>query len=365
MRPLHSRPSNAPSDCRSVCATPCAVAAPWATRCAAHRGAVCFVQLPPPLPHAAAAAAARHAHSMKDGLPSKTAALVAAYRGLAALLPDRRLASLAPDPYALQLAGWPYTWVFALARLPLLRRLLLSRYSMWGRGAGIMAARTRVLDDVVRDAVRQGCTQVLILGAGLDSRALRLRDELGSSVTVFEVDHPASQAYKRERLRDHAGGAVYVAFDFEAPGATTVDQELKSHGFDAAKPCVVLLEGLLMYLTSDTVDQVFATTATLCAKGSRVAFTYLTRTPDLPTCRLELLHMRPFMLWLRYYAHEPWTFWGWPTREALAGFVEGHHMRLLWEDSYVSVARQSAGLPESVLPGRRIMGEHCAVAERL
>ena len=69
---------------------------------------------------------------MKDGLPSKTAALVAAYRGLAALLPDRRLASLAPDPYALQLAGWPYTWVFALARLPLLRRLLLSRYSIGG-----------------------------------------------------------------------------------------------------------------------------------------------------------------------------------------------------------------------------------------
>ena len=231
-----------------------------------------------------------------------------------------------------------------------------------------MAARTRVLDDVVRDAVKQGCTQVLVLGAGLDSRVLRLRDELGCGVTFFEVDHPASQAYKRERLRGHTGGAVYVAFDFEAPGATTVGQELKSHGFDAAKPCVVLLEGLLMYLTPDTVDHVFATTAALCAKGSRVAFTYLTRTPDLPTRRLHtrlLDHMRPFMLWLRYYAHEPWTFWGWPTREALAGFVEGHRMRLLWEDSYVAVARQAAGLPESVLPGRRIMGEHCAVAERL
>jgi methyltransferase (TIGR00027 family) len=307
---------------------------------------------------------------MKDGLPSKTAALVAAFRGLAELLPDRRLASLAPDPYALQLAGWPYTWLFALARLPLLRPLLLSRFSMWGRGAGFLAARTRVLDDVVRDAVKQGCTNVLVLGAGLDSRALRLADELGSGVQFYEVDHPASQAYKREQLRGHTGGAVYVAFDFEAPGATTVGKELQRQGFDAGSPSVVLLEGLLMYLTPETVEQVFATTTALCAPGSRVAFTFLTRTPDRPTPRLhtrllELLNIRLFMLWLRYYAHEPWTFWGWPNREALAGFVGGHHMRLLWEDSYVAVARRSAGLPESALPGRRVVGEHCAVAERL
>ena len=308
---------------------------------------------------------------MKDGLPSKTAALVAAYRGLAALLPDRRLAALAPDPFALRLAGWPYTWIARLARLPLLGRLLMSRQSMWGRGAGVMAARTRVLDDVVRDAVRAGTTQVLILGAGLDSRALRLRGELGDKATFFEVDHPASQAYKREQLRGQAEGGrpvQYVAFDFEAPGEASLGQQLRSHGFDAGQPCVVLLEGLLMYLTPDTVDEVFATTSALCAKGSRVAFTYLTQTPTadrLYTRLLILLHMRPFMLWLRYYAHEPWTFWGWPNREALAAFLEGHTLRLLWEESYITVARRTADLPESALPGRRIMGERCAVAERL
>ena len=90
--------------------------------------------------------------------------------------------------------------VSALAKVPLLRRLsprIIERIlpgALW-----FELARTRHMDDVLLSEVADGATQVVLLGAGLDSRCYRLRDELGDAA-LFEVDHPVTAAVKAERL---------------------------------------------------------------------------------------------------------------------------------------------------------------------
>lgn len=118
----------------------------------------------------------------------------------------------------------------------------------------------------------------MILGAGLDSRAWRM--EALKNTIVFEVDHPASQAWKRERaLRLSARGISpkatdlrYVAVDFERERLAPL---LQSAGFDALKATFWLWEGVVMYLRPDAVDASLAAFAALSAPGSRIALTYL------------------------------------------------------------------------------------------
>ena len=361
----HRLPSEAKCSLRFRNSLPCALR---------HSRHASLVHEPRLLPRLSAQLAASRAlpptRAMKDDLPSKTACLVAAYRGLAAHLPPK-LASLAPDPYGVRLAGWPYTAVDALARLPLLGRLIMN--SLFRPGSCAMAARTRVIDDAVRAAVSRGTRQVLILGAGLDARSLRLSNELHAEVTFFEVDHPASQKAKRMRLARMAvpqnalRNVRYIAHDFEANGEEPLAGKLASQSFDATRPALVILEGVLMYLTPETVAATFELVSTLCAARSTVAFTYITRAPP-PTGmvdRSRLLYTRPFLFWLRFVAHEPWTFWGWASNEQLSQFLEHHRFRLAWCDSYIQVARRSAGLTEDELSGTRLWREHCAVAERM
>ena len=99
-------------------------------------------------------------------------------------------------------------------------------------------------------------TQYVILGAGLDSFAWR-RPDLLRCLRVFEVDHPASQAWKRERVRDLAlplsDSQVFVAVDFEAdplPGA------LGAAGFDWARPAMFSWTGVAPYLTGSSTAAV-------------------------------------------------------------------------------------------------------------
>jgi methyltransferase (TIGR00027 family) len=139
--------------------------------------------------------------------------------------------------------------------------------------AGI-ALRSRYAEDCVADAVGHGVRQYVILGAGLDSFAYR-NPFPASALRVFEVDHPATQAWKRERLAaagiDVSASPTFVPVDFERE---TLAAALATHGFDAAAPAIVSWLGVIMYLTRDAVRQTFAWAASL-APGSTIVFTYL------------------------------------------------------------------------------------------
>ncbi len=137
-----------------------------------------------------------------------------------------------------------------------------------------VAARTRFFDAEILDAIAWGVRQVVILGAGYDGRALRFRSP---GVTFFEVDHPHTQADKRQRLDRLAAGTdglTFVAHDLAGGGLSPV---LAGAGHDASRPTLFLAEGLLRYLPEATVHELFTATRERAAPGSVFALTFSTR----------------------------------------------------------------------------------------
>jgi methyltransferase (TIGR00027 family) len=138
-----------------------------------------------------------------------------------------------------------------------------------------IVARARFVEDLVTDRARDGVRQYVILGAGLDTFAQR-RPEVAAQLTVFEVDQPAHQAWKRARLVQAGYGVPdwlrLVPVDFEA-GDSWRDR-LASAGFDDAAPAVVVSTGVTMYLSREANRAALGDVATLAA-GSAFATTFI------------------------------------------------------------------------------------------
>lgn len=136
-----------------------------------------------------------------------------------------------------------------------------------------MSVRSRLTEDVVERAVDEGIGQYAILGAGLDSFAYR-RPDLLTRLRVFEVDHPASQAWKRERLAELGvrlpTGLVFAPVDFESQA---LHGGLVAAGFDFAAGAVFSWIGVTMYLTLAAIEATLETAAA-CPPGSRIVLTY-------------------------------------------------------------------------------------------
>ena len=143
-----------------------------------------------------------------------------------------------------------------------------------------IVARARVVDDLVVDAVARGVDQFVILGAGLDSLAER-RTDLVPPLRVFEIDQPATQAWKQRRLVESGVGVPdglrFVPVDFEAGEAWW--DALLAAGFDAHRPAVVASTGVTMYLSRAAIEATLRQLAGL-APGSVLAMTFL-RPPAL------------------------------------------------------------------------------------
>lgn len=140
---------------------------------------------------------------------------------------------------------------------------------IWG---GVLC-RKRYADDQVTAAVAGGIDQVVVLGAGLDTRGYRLDD----AVRVFEADLPANITTKHARVKAVLGAVPghvrLVPVDFEADDLT---EPLSAAGFDPAKPVMVVWEAVTQYLTKAAVRDTFTWLAK-AASGSRLAFTYVRR----------------------------------------------------------------------------------------
>lgn len=138
-----------------------------------------------------------------------------------------------------------------------------------------VVGRARFIEDLVEERLKQGVTQYVILGAGLDTFAQR-RPEVASRMQIFEVDQPETQAWKQKRLRETGYSLPdwlhFVPVDFEA-GQSWWEQ-LVASGFDAEKPAIVVSTGVSMYLTRETN---FATLQQLAklAPGSAFAMTFM------------------------------------------------------------------------------------------
>src|SRR5262245_58748314 len=125
-----------------------------------------------------------------------------------------------------------FRWALRLSRLPVLGAAV--PWSLidghWSGSRGTVAVRTRYIDDTVADALQRGVEQVVILGAGFDSRAYRIREI--ERTRVFEVDHPLTQAAKQRAIIRRLGRlpphVTFVAIDFSTH---TLDTVMPAAGF--------------------------------------------------------------------------------------------------------------------------------------
>jgi len=131
------------------------------------------------------------------------------------------------------------------------------------------AVRTHFFDEYFTDAVAGGIRQVVILAAGLDSRAYRLDWPAGT--VVYEIDLPKVLEYKSQTLAGH--GATPIADRRAVPVDLRHDwpQALRDAGFDASRPTAWLAEGLLPFLPAAAQEALFASVDALSGPGSRVA----------------------------------------------------------------------------------------------
>lgn len=140
---------------------------------------------------------------------------------------------------------------------------------------GYVPLRTRFIDEQVLASIRDGLEQLVILGAGYDSRAYRF-DELRNGVKVFEVDHPATQASKLDRLKEVVGAipehVVHVSVDFETQD---LEERLRQNGYKTNRKTLFIWEGVTYYLEADAVDQTLAFVANRSKPGSSIVFDYL------------------------------------------------------------------------------------------
>ena len=138
--------------------------------------------------------------------------------------------------------------------------------------ANLMALRTAAIDAAVRDAIAHGARQLVILGAGYDGRAWRMPELAG--VTVFEVDHPATQRDKRAHLSElpsPVGIVNFVPMNFEQE---SLDAALERAGHDRATPTCWIWEGVVMYLTRDAMRATLKNIASRSAPGSTLIVNY-------------------------------------------------------------------------------------------
>jgi methyltransferase (TIGR00027 family) len=141
----------------------------------------------------------------------------------------------------------------------------------------MMQVRTRYIDEKLAHALQNGASQVVILGAGFDTRPYRL-EELLKGKRVFEVDSPPTQARKRQRVEAVLGhvpeNLVYVPVDFNKDKLGDV---LREAGYRASEKTFFIWEGVSMYLPEERVRETLGAIATESAPGSSLVMDYASR----------------------------------------------------------------------------------------
>ena len=232
---------------------------------------------------------------MQAGRPSRTAWAAAFHRAAHQVLEQGRIFA---DPLALRIIGKDMEAVAReAAERPAGRRMRI-----------FIAARHRFAEDALAAAVERGVRQVVVLGAGLDTWAYRT--PLADRVRIFEVDHPATQAWKRQRLDEAAIPApvslTFAPIDFEIQ---TLADGLAAAGFDCGEQTFFTWLGVVPYLTAEAVWSTLSFIARLPG-GAHVVFDY-SDPPDSLSPEMRRAHQKRAAHvrtlgegWLTYFTRE-------------------------------------------------------------
>jgi methyltransferase (TIGR00027 family) len=272
---------------------------------------------------------------------SLTAEYMALFRALESLRPEH--SRLFSDPFApLFLHRWRKLF-HEFARFDLGRKSveqLLDRNAPGARAAGI--GRTKWIDDEVTQAL-ETARQLVLLGAGFDTRAYRLPS--AQRVITFELDYPETSRAKQAVLHQEIGRLSkqvrFVQIDFNCQ---SIGDVLAQAGFDKTQPACFVWEGVTNYLTTEAVDSVLRQIART-ATGSVLLFTYIHR--DVLDHPERFFGARKLTSRLQSYG-EPWTFGLYP--EEIEGYLASRGLRLV-KDLSVAEVWQRAGRSTSSTRG--------------
>ncbi len=195
---------------------------------------------------------------MKPDEPSRTALMIARQRAAHQVLDH---GSILDDPFAMKILREDERDVLQFA----------NQHPLASIGRLFTAARSRIAEDALSKAVEKGVRQVVILGAGLDTFALR---NPHGEIRIYEVDHPATQAWKRQRLAEAQIALppwlIFVSVDFERDD---VGEKLVAAGLQQNSPAFVTWLGVVPYLTQDAIGRTLDYMSSI--QNSEVVFDYM------------------------------------------------------------------------------------------
>jgi methyltransferase (TIGR00027 family) len=215
---------------------------------------------------------------LANGLPSRTSILTAAARAFGSREPDASVRN--PDWAAGRLIGPDE--LALIAEHPIGKALdrdfqeAMRDPDVFGL-VWLMLVRTRYIDERMEHAVRSGTMQLVILGAGFDTRAHRFA-ELLKDATVIEIDYGTTQEYKKGRVEAALGGTpanvVYASVDF---ARENLGEVLRRAGFDPGRKTYFICEGVSMYVPEEGMMETLHAIGAESAPGSVLLLEYLNR----------------------------------------------------------------------------------------
>lgn len=290
---------------------------------------------------------------MQKSQASRTAESMAMFRALESARSEQ--ARLFSDPFAVRFLSRSMRLAVRVAGKSSAVQVQLAKFidRRWPGARPSGVARTAFIDGILRGALRAGAEQVVILGAGYDSRAYRIAEM--KRVTVFEVDRGETQRLKRERLLGVLDPlpphVTFVETDFLRG---TLPEALASAGFVPGRKSFFIWEGVTHYLDPDAVDATVRFVGR-CAAGSGIAFTYIHRGLLAGSGEFSV---SPNVVRLLEEAGEHWKFGFSP--EELPAYLRARGLRLTKDLGAVEYGARCIGATKEQMKGYEFY--HVAVA---
>lgn len=279
---------------------------------------------------------------MKPDTSSRTALMVARQRAAHQVL-DR--GSILHDPFALKLLREDETDVLQFA----------NQHPSASIGRLLTTTRSRIAEDALSEAVERGVRQIVILGAGLDTFALR-NPHTALELRIYEVDHPATQAWKRECLAEAQialpPSLIFVPVDFERDN---LGQELAAAGFLENSPAFFSWLGVVPYLTQDAIGRTLDYIASI--PDSEVVFDYM-EPPEAFSDELQQIEKARAEQLEKLGERSATRF----QPAAMAALLRSHGFSAIEDISFQQIASRFAGAIQGLAPGHA--GVHVAHAKR-
>jgi methyltransferase (TIGR00027 family) len=279
---------------------------------------------------------------MKPNEPSRTALMIARQRAAHQLL-DR--GSILSDPFAIKILREDEKDILQFA----------NAHPSASIGRLFTAARSRIAEDALSKAVERGVRQIVILGAGLDTFALR-NPHAAQQIRVYEVDHPATQAWKRQRLAEvqvvPPPSLTFVQVDFERDD---LPQSLAAAGFRQNVPAFFTWLGVVPYLTQDAIDRTLAFISSI--QNSDVVFDYM-RPPDAFSEELRQIEIKRAEQLERIGERSATCF----EPAGIATLLQSHGFGAIEDTSFQQIASRFGHAVQGLAPGHA--GLHVVHAKR-